>query len=396
MKHKTYKFRLYPNTEQKILIDKTFGCCRFVYNYFLSEKIEYYKQTKSLKGFKHNSEKELKKEYDWLKEVDSTSLQQERLNLETAYKTFFNKVKKGEVVHLKFKSKHDKQSYRSINNNHCIKVDIEHRKIKIPKIGYMNYRDDRIFDTSSIKFVTVSKNNVGQYYVSILTEEDIKHVPNNKNIIGIDLGVKTYITCSNGEKVDNPKILNRYEKKMKICQRKLSKKQKGSNNKNKQRIKLAKIHNKVNNIRTDFLQKLTTRLINENQIICLEDLKISEMVKNNLLSKSIYDCSWYEFKRQLLYKADWYGRHIVIVDKYFPSSKLCSSCGYKLYELKLSTRQWICPNCNKEHDRDFNASINILQEGIKLLATAGIAESNACRDMNKTSSAQETSSFRKK
>ena len=235
--------------------------------------------------------------------------------------------------------------------------------MRIIKIGWLKYSDDRVFN-GKIKNATITKRSSGKYWISLLIEEDIQQLPKSNNKIGIDLGITSYIVTSNGDKIINPKILYKYQDKLIQEQQKLSKKQKGSNNYEKQRIKIARIYEKIVNIRSDFQHKLSTNLINENQIIILESLNIKNMLKNHKLAKSILDCSWYSFIEMLQYKANWYGRDIIQIDQYFPSTKMCSNCSAINNDLTLSDREWHCNNCNAYHDRDINAAINILTVGI--------------------------------
>ena len=358
--NKAYKFRLYPNKKQKEYFAKTFGCTRFIYNRMLADKIKYYEETKKTL---YNTPAQYKKEFEWLKEVDSLALANAQLNLQTAYKNFFVKQNK----FPKYKSKHNNQSYTTNNQGGNIRFTEDSKYIILPKIKgvkVIKHRDIK----GTIKSVTISKNCANQYFISIITEcEESRKLSSSKSIIGIDLGIKEFAILSNGEKIENPKFLKKSIDKLKREQKKLSKCVKGSNNRNKQRIKVARVHNKVANQRNDFLHKLSTRLINENQVICLETLKVKNMIKNHHLAQSISDVSWSKFVDLLAYKAEWYGRKVIQVPQNYASSQTCSACGYGNKETKgLSVREWSCPNCKARHDRDINASINILRKGLEM------------------------------
>lgn len=369
---KAYKFRIYPNKTQELQIQKNFGCYRFVYNQYLAKRIELYKIDKASMNYYEcaNDLKRLKQEFDWLKESDSTSLQSSLKDLDVAYQNFFRRIKQGDskAGFPKFKSKkHNRKSYKSkcVSNN----VQVLDKHIKLPKLGLVKCKVSKQIE-GRILSATVSQNPSGKYFVSVCcTDVDILQYSPTGAVIGIDLGIKDFAITSDEETISNPKFLRKSEKKLAKLQRKLSRKQIGSNNRNKARLKVARQHEKISNQRSDFLRKLSTRLIKEYDLICLEDLQVKNMVKNHRLARSIADVSWSEFVRQLQYKADWRGKVIQKIDKFYPSSQLCSDCGYRFVGTKdLGVREWVCPECGVIHDRDINASQNILNEGLRLLS----------------------------
>ena len=362
--NKAYKFRLYPNERQIEIIEKSFGCSRFIYNHFLNQRNEVYKDEKRCLKYteQQNQLPSMKKEFAWLKEIDSTSLQMTLRNLDTAFKNFFV----GRADRPKFKSKrYNYKTYTSnfVNNN----IDIKKNKIKLPKLRWVKVKVHRYVEGRIIN-ATVSKTPSGKYFVSICVETEIEPLEKVTENIGIDLGLCHFAILSNGEKIKNPKYLKKSLDKLAKEQRKLSSKEKGSNNWNKQRVKVARIHERVANQRLDFIHKLSKRIAYENQVIVLEDLAINNMMKNDKLAQSISDVSWYKFVTMLDYKSKWCGRKIIKIDRWYPSSKTCNNCGYVLQEMPLHIRDWECPKCDSIHDRDINASINILKQGLLEIA----------------------------
>ncbi|WP_331667636.1 IS200/IS605 family element RNA-guided endonuclease TnpB [Acetoanaerobium noterae] len=352
MQNKAYKFRLYPNKQQQELINMTFGCTRFVFNRILGDAIKYYEENKKTKI---NTPATYKSDYPFLKEVDSLALANAQLQVKVAYKNFYN----GSGF-PKFRSK--KNNYQSYTtNNQKGSVRIESSKIKLPKVGFVKIKLHQAVQ-GVIKSVTISKNPSGKYYISILTQQEIAQLASIDKKLGIDLGLKNFAITSDGDIFENPKFLRKTEKQLTKAQRELSRKKKGSNNRYKARLKVAKLHEKIANQRKDFLHKLSTKLIRENQTIVMEDLSVKNMMKNHKLAKAISEVSWYQFRLMLDYKSKWYGREIIIAPSNYASSQLCSNCGYKNTDVKdLKIREWKCPSCGSVHDRDINASKNLLK-----------------------------------
>ena len=364
MIRKAYKYRIYPNTEQKIFFAKCFGCVRFFYNKSLSDMNEIYKSTGK---FKNITPASYKGDYPFLKEVDAFALCNAQLNRNAAFKNFFNH----KTGFPKYKSKRNDQSYTTNMVNGNIKFSSNNRYISIPKCRRIRIKKHRGFD-GIIKSITVSMTTDNKYYISLLVEEEKKPLEPVNKMIGLDLGLKDLIIGSNGHKYKNHKYLTKSQDKLAREQRKLSKMVKGSNNRNKQRIKVARLHKHIQNQRNDYLHKLSKTIIDENQIICIEDLKVKDMMSDSKLARNISDVSWSRLVSILLYKANWYGRIVVKVPSDYPSSQLCSKCGYKNSITKdLAIRKWTCPECGSIHDRDINAAKNILSKGIEMLTKDG-------------------------
>lgn len=363
---KAYKYRIYPNKAQETLIQKTFGCCRFVYNQTLAYRKNLYeteKKSMSKMDCNNHVNRVLKHDYEWLKEVDKFALTNAIYSMDNAYQRFF----KLHAGYPKFRSKHsNRRSYTTCITGTNIKVLFDKNKIQLPKLKLVRARLSCPF-VGQIKQATVSQTPTGKYFVSVLVETEHKPLPSTDKMVGIDLGIKDLLITSNGEKYDNKRIIKQYEDKLTRAQRRLSRKVKGSNNYNKQRIKVARIHEKIHNTRVDYLHKISHRLISENQVIVSEDLSVSNMVQNHNLAQAISDCGWYEITRQLTYKAEWNNRRYIKIGRFVASSQTCHVCGYVNPETKdLSVREWICPQCGTRHDRDINAAINILNEGLNV------------------------------
>jgi len=357
---KAYKYRLYPNKEQQELFMKHIGACRFIYNWALENKIRAYEtEKKHLSRFNLQEMlvHDLKVTNEWLKEVNSQSLLNSLINLESAFTRFFRE-KKG---FPNFKSR--KNPLQSFQIPQHYTVDFETNTIKLPKIKQpIKTKLHRKFE-GKLKTATVSRNSTGKFYISILVDDD-KEIPekqqfNDNSTLGIDVGLTHFAILSNSEKIDNPKYLKNGMDRMKVLQKRMSKKQKGSKNRGRARLAVSKLHEKISNQRNDFLHKTTSKIISENQAVAVESLNISGMLKNHCLAQSIVDVSWSMFFNQLEYKADWYGKTLLKIGQFEPSTKICNICGFHNKELTLKDRDWRCPECNTEHDRDINAAINI-------------------------------------
>ena len=364
---KSFKFRIYPNKEQEILFAKHFGACRFVFNHYLNKRKESYLEDKKSLNYYDNANDltQFKKDenYIWLKEINSQSLQSSLRNLDTAYGKFFRKQTK----FPRFKSKYDKQSFKIPQF-----VKLENNELILPKFkSGIKINLHREID-GEVLFATISKSTTDKYYVSITCEVNHKPFDKTGSEVGIDTGIKDLAILSDGTTYENIKTLKKNLKKVKYNQRQLSKKVKGSSSRNKQKQKLAIVHEKITNVRKDYLHKVSTEIVKNHDIISVEDLAVKNIMKNHKLAQAMSDVSLGTFYSMLEYKCEWNDKQFVKIDRFFPSSKMCSNCGWINQDLTLNIREWTCPSCGEKHDRDFNASKNILKQGLKTLSGSGI------------------------
>jgi putative transposase len=362
-----YKYRLYPNNTKQVLLNKTFGSVRYFWNQQVATFKTYDKETNIKPEFKTSTE--LRNEIEWMKEVSAAAIQQKEIDFKEYRKQLFNKSRKNKIGFPAFKKKNNRQSFRLPNQ----KFKVIGNKIQLEKIGKVKMVVDRELPEGKLISVTVSKNPSGQYFASILIETEIDYKPKTNREVGIDLGINTFSTQSDGVEISNPKFLRKNQAKLRRMQQHLSRKQKGSNRRNKCRLKIAKLHQKVTNQRDWFLHNYSTSLINNYDRIYIEDLNVSGMVKNHCLAGAISDVSWSKFTSMLIYKAEWYGNDVVKVNRFYASSKTCE-CGVKNDKLKLSDREWVCEACGLVNQRDLLAANNILKEGRRSLCDLTNAE----------------------
>jgi len=357
---KAFKFFIKPTSEQEILFNKTFGCSRFVWNK-LTENFNSWSPSNTPEKITEKTIKD-QEEFEFLQEVSAATLQQKRIDFENTKKQFFNKKRKVKLGRMKFKNRKGRQSFRLPNQK--FSFNQETSTIKLEKIGIVSAVLDRIIPKDAIfRSVTISRDTTGKHYASVLVSVEIPTKPLTGRMVGIDLGLKDLFILSDGQVVNNPKWFRENQSKLKREQQHFSRKKNSSKRWEKQRIKVSKIHEKIRNQRNNYIQEISTALVTQFDVICIEDLNVKGMVKNHKLAKAIQDASWSSFTRMLDYKCNWYGKSLVKVDRFYPSSKICSECGYKLDTIELDVRNWECPNCSTVHNRDLNAAKNILRKG---------------------------------
>ena len=369
--------RIYPNKEQQILVDKTIGCCRFLYNQMLAERIKVYENHKENKkevyGWKYKTEKQYKEEFEFLKEVDAVALCQSRRHLEVAYNNFFKSLsgarKGGKVGFPKFKKKKEYGSYTSLWFVNNIRFE-QGKFIRIPKIGMVKFKQNKkLYLNDKICSITVSKTSTGKYYCSVLFEKEVEEskkveLSENSKVVGLDMSLTNFFVDDKGNSPAYQKIYKKHEKRLKRLQHLESRKKKGSRRQKKLRKSINFINEKISNKRKDFSHKLSTKLVKENDVIVVESLNLKQMSQQSKLGKSVMDLGYSQFITQLKYKCAWYGKHLIEADKWFASSKICHKCGYKYNDLALSERKWVCPNCGTIIERDENAAINLKNLGV--------------------------------
>ena len=368
---KAYKYRLLPNNTQKVLLEKTFGCVRFVWNTNVNIFNSYDKDFNINPVFLNSTE--IRNKFDWMKEVSASALQQKEIDFKKFKTQKFNINRKNKIGNPSFKTKKDKQSFRLPNQ----KFLVENNRIKLEKIGKIKFVIDRSLPLGKLMSITISKDSINNYYASILIDTKIEALQKTNKKVGIDVGIKEFLTSSDGKVISNPKYFRESQSKLKKIQKRFSKKKKGSKRSLKLKLKLGKLHKKISNQRLWFLNNVSTNLVKDYDIIVIEDLNISGMIKNRKLSKSITDASWAKFYTMLNYKCNWYEKTLVKINRFEPSSKKCSSCGWVKKDLSLKDRTFNCQNCNLEIDRDLNASLNILSVGVN-------ADLNQTLRINKT------------
>jgi putative transposase len=367
MHKRAYKYRFYPTDEQRVALAQTFGCVRFVYNWGLHSRSTAYKARGEKLSYNDLAAllPDLKKQCHWLGDISSVPIQQSLRHLDRAFKNFFE----GRATYPTFKKKQHAQSATYASN--AFKWD--GKTLTLAKMDApLDIRWHRPFPTDSKpSSITITKDCANRYFISILVECEIEPLPVGNEMVGLDLGIKSMVALSTGESVGNPRYFAKDEKRLAKAQRRHAKKKKGSKNRNKARVKVARVRARINDRRRDYQHKLSTRIVRENQVMCVESLAVKNMVKNHSLAKAISDVGWGEFVRQLEYKSKWYGRTLVKIDQWYPSSKTCSACKQVLDSLPLDIREWVCPECGTVHDRDTNAAVNILAEGLSVAACGG-------------------------